>query len=179
MYKADPADAYGGEPATDVAAVIRIPGATVGRGPAGVATGFPHSPEGAVGQLAAIEQTVLESMDIQVARDTHAGWVMPGGPAFDQWELTQDVTTFLSSGRQPGTAKELTTTVLITRTAAMIKGSDGPDWVVVCVLLDVRASIKVDARIGYGYCARMQWVGDRWMVAEGAAGWLTWVGEGR
>lgn len=195
MYKVDPADAYGGETATEVAAAIRIPQATVGRGPAGVATGFPHSPEGAVGQLAAIEQTVLESMDLQVVRDIHTGWVMAGGPAFDQWELTQDVTTFLSAGQQPGTAKEVTTTVAVTPAAAMVKGTDGPDWAVACVLLDVRASIKVDSRIGYGYCARMQWAGDRWMVATGAeparapstwpgskqavaAGWLTWVSEG-
>lgn len=194
MYKVDPADAYGGETATDVVAEIRIPAATVGRGPAGVATGFPHNPEGAVGQLAAIEQTVLESMDLQVARDVHSGWVMPGGPAFDQWELTQDVTTFLSAGQQPGAAKEVTTTVVVTPAAAMVKGTDGPDWAVACVLLDVQASIKVDSRIGYGYCARMQWAGDRWMVAAGAeparapstwpgskkaaaAGWLTWVSE--
>lgn len=194
MYRADPAAAYGGETSTEVAPAIEIPSATVGRGPAGVATGFPHSPEGAVGQLAAIEQTVLESMDLQVARDVHTSWVMPGGPGFDQWELTQDVATFLSAGHQSGTAKEVSATVSVVPAAAMVKGFDGPDWTVACVLLDVQASIKSVSRIGYGYCARMQWVGDRWMVAVGAeparapstwpgskaavaAGWLTWVGR--
>ena len=36
-----------------------------------------------------------------------------------------------------------------------------------CVLLDVRASIVADARIGYGHCERMQWIGGRWMLAPG------------
>ena len=65
-----------------------------------------------------------------------------------------------------------------------------------CVLLDVRATITAEARIGYGYCERMQWQpagqGGRWMIAPGApaatapstwpgtdiafrAGWRTWA----
>ena len=41
-------------------------------GPAEVATGFPHTPEGAVGQLAAIEVAVLQGMSIRyTARRLH------------------------------------------------------------------------------------------------------------
>ncbi len=38
-----------------------------------------------------------------------------------------------------------------------MKGTDGPDWVLACVLLDIRAAIVTDARIGYGHCERMTW----------------------
>jgi hypothetical protein len=64
--------------------------------------------------------------------------------------------------------------------------------VLACVLLDVRASIAGDARIGYGHCARMEWQHGRWIIAPGAqparapsvwpgselavtAGWRTWT----
>jgi len=82
--------------------------------------------------------------------------------------------------------------VSATPVAAQIKGSDGPDWVLGCVLLDVHATIVTDARIGYGHCERLQWAGDRWLIASGAspaaapstwpgsdlsirAGWRTWT----
>ena len=72
-----------------------------------------------------------------------------------------------------------------------MKGSDGPDWAVACVLLDVQAWIKTESRMGYGLCSRMEWVDGRWQIAAGAepapapsawpgsnaavaAGWLTW-----
>ena len=38
-----------------------------------------------------------------------------------------------------------------------------------CVLLDVRATITVEARMGYGYCEQMQWREGRWMIAPGAS----------
>jgi hypothetical protein len=92
-----------------------------------------------------------------------------------------------------GSAKDITTTVVATPAAAQVKGSDGPDWVLACVLLDMRATITADARMGYGYCERMGWRAGRWMIAAGTpparapstwpgsdlsikAGWRTWVG---
>ncbi|NHA01215.1 hypothetical protein G5V59_18825 [Nocardioides sp. W3-2-3] len=72
-----------------------------------------------------------------------------------------------------------------------MKGTDGPDWTTVCVLMKVTASYKQEAQIAFAHCERMQWVGGRWMVAPGAppapapatwpgtqlaheAGWRTW-----
>ena len=46
-------------------------------GPADVPTGFPKTPEGAIGQLAAIETTVLQSMSIERAHQVHAAWSTP------------------------------------------------------------------------------------------------------
>ena len=157
------------DPALTPALPILIPIATDGRGPAGVATGFPHTPEGAVGQLAVIEQSVLEAMSLPVTREVYDAWALPGAPNYEEWEMTTNVRSFLRSGQQGGQSKDLTTVVTAVPAMAMVKGVDGPDWVVACVLLDVEVSIRRDARMGYGHCSRMQWADGRWQVAPGAS----------
>jgi len=86
--------------------------------------------------------------------------------------------------------------VVATPAGAQVKGTDGPGWVLACVLLDMRATITADARMGYGYCERMQWRSGRWMIAPGTpparapstwpgsdlsikAGWRTWATSGQ
>ena len=194
MASLDSQAAFTPDPATAPAPAIVVPPATTGRGPAGVATGFPPTPEGAVGQLAAIEQAVLESMSLPVTRDVHTAWVQPGGPTFEGWELTRNVHAFLAASRQGGQVKDLTTQVTATPAMGLVKGSDGPGWTLACVLMDVTASIKADTRMGYGLCARMEWIQGRWQIAAGAdpaaapsawpgsnaassAGWRTWTQE--
>lgn len=197
MASVDPQAAFHPDPAPINPGTIEIPAATILDGPAGVATGFPQTPEGAVGQFAAIEQGALESMSLPRAREIHAAWVRPGGPGFEQWTLTRNVTSFLTSARQGGAEKDLTTVVSAAPAAALVKGTDGPTWTLACVLLDVQAWIRTESRMGYGLCARMEWVEGRWQIAAGAepapapsawpgsraaatAGWLTWVeGEAR
>lgn len=144
-----------------------------------------------MGQLAAIEKTVLETMSLLAARAVHTAWVAPGGPSFEQWELTRNVQAFLTSAKQSGTEKDITTLVSVTPAAGLVKGTDGPDWTLACVLVDVRAAISVESRMGYGLCAPMEWTQDRWRLAAGEvaapapstwpgsalaarAGWLTW-----
>ena len=48
-------------------------------------------------------------------------------------------------------------TVQVQTAAAQVKGVDGPDWVLACVLLVVDAHVNVGARMAYGYCEPMQW----------------------
>jgi hypothetical protein len=192
MASVDPQAAFHPDPAPSIPGAIEIPASTVLDGPAGVATGFPRTPEGAVGQFAAIEQAVLESMSLPRARDIHSAWVRPGGPGFEQWTLTRNVTSFLAAARQGGVAKDLTTVLSAAPAAALVKGADGPGWTLACVLMDVQAWIKAESRMGYGLCARMEWVEGRWQIATGAepatapsawpgskaaatAGWLAWV----
>jgi hypothetical protein len=197
MASVDPQAAFHPDPATMSGGSIVVPQPTVLDGPADVPTGFPHTYEGAVGQWAAIVQTVLESMSLPRTLEVHATWVQLGGPSFEQWTLTRNVTSFLTAARQGGDEKDLTTIVAATPAAGLVKGGDGPDWAVVCVLLDVQAWIKTESRMGYGLCSRMEWVDGRWQVAPGAepapapsawpgsnaavaAGWLVWrEGGGR
>jgi len=191
MAEVSPDAGFTPDPALSPAPPILIPTATDGRGPAGVATGFPRTPEGAVAQLAAIEQTVLDAMSLPVTEEVHDAWALPGAPTFEEWEMTDNVRAFLRSGQQGGQEMDLTTVVTTTPAMALVKGTDGPDWVVACVLLDIEVSIRTDARMGYGHCSRMQWADGRWQIAPGAApakapsawpgsvaaveaGWRTW-----
>lgn len=188
------ADSRSGQPATGVAGTIDVPSATT-LGAADVPTGFPHTAEGAVAQLAAITSTVLQGMSMDVARTVHQQWTAPGGVAFAEWELTANVQAFLASAAGAYT-DEAWATVAATPVAAQVKGADGPDWVLACVLLDVQVSIVTNARAAYGHCERMQWDTKRWVIGPGAApaeapstwpgtdlaitaGWRTWVTSGQ
>ena len=170
MLAVPPEASRSGKPSAQVGPTITIPPAER-VGPAGVPTGFPHSPEGAVGQLAAIETTVLQSMSIDRAHQVHAAWSNPGAVAAESWELTANIQAFLASSAGQY-ASDLRTAVVTTPIAAQVKGTDGTDWLLACVLLDVKAQISTQARIAYGHCERMQWTprdGGRWVIGAGAA----------
>ena len=194
MLAVGPADSRASTPAPVAGPTITIPASTQ-QGPASVPAGFPRTPEGAAAQLAAIETTVLDGMSIAVANHVYAQWALSGGVGVAGWEITQDVQAFLATA-QMGSEKDIASSVVATPAAAQVKGTDGTDWVLACVLLDMRATITADARMGYGHCERMQWQAGRWMIAPGApparapstwpgsdlsnqAGWRTWVSAGR
>jgi hypothetical protein len=189
-------------PTTELADTIVIPEPT-GSGAEDVATGFPHTPEGAIGQLAALSQAVLTSMSVETAHRVYAEWAMPGGVGAEDWQMTLNVASFLGAAGM-GPTKAPGATVSVIPAAAQVKGTDGPDWTVACVLFQVEATISSQSSIGYGYCERMQWTrlqgnsevgspaGGRWLIAPGTppapapntwpgsalalkAGWLTWT----
>ena len=193
MLRVSPDDSRQGTQASVPLPTITIPAATQ-TGPVQVSTGFPHTPEGALGQLAAIETAVLQAMSIAQATEVYRAWAMPGGVGAPQWELTGAVQAFLGS-RSGGQAKAITTVITATPAAGLVKGADGHDWVLACVLLDVRAVVATEARIGYGHCERMQWAAGRWLIGPGPAparapstwpgtdlarqaGWRTWTPAG-
>jgi hypothetical protein len=192
MLDATSQDARGGTPAASPAPPIVVPAASR-LGPAEVPTGFPHTSEGAVGQLAAIATTVLQAMSIERTRDVYARWSSPGTPAVEGWTLMAAVQGFLGSDAGPYVDRPGTSVVTVPA-AAQVKGSDGDDWLVACVLLDVTVTVATQARAAYGYCERLEWDDDRWIVAPGAApaqapstwpgtdlaaaaGWRTWTSE--
>ena len=196
MLHVAPQDARHGTPAAAPAPTILIPTART-RGAAEVPTGFPRTPEGAIGQLAAIEAAVLDGMSIDRATAVYDAWALPGGVGAARWELTADVKAFLDSTAASQVPTAIAT-VAATPMGAQFKGTDGDGWTVACVLMDVRAVAVTVAEIGYGYCERMQWVGatdGRWMIAPGTppahapstwpgselsirAGWHAWAEQG-
>lgn len=178
MLEITPADATGGTPATSLPEHIVIPRPT-DSGPARIPTGFPRTPEGAVGQLNAIVSEVVTVMSIPHAHEVYEAWSAPGaGPAQD-WSMTQNVARFLESAGIPGQSADGRVQVAVTPQAGQIKGGDGPDWVVACVLLTLEASYERRAEVAYGHCERMTWDIDRWVIDEGAAPAVapsTWAG---
>ena len=157
----------------------RLPAAS-SVGASGVPTGFPHIPEGAVAQLAAIEVRVLSAMSLPLAVEVYGEWALPGGIGATNWSQVRNVQSFLTHARQASNVLDPGTLVSVTTSAVQIKGTDGSDWLVACVLLDVRAALKNEARMGYGTCERMQWTGDRWLIGPGtppAEAPSTWPGS--
>ena len=159
---------------------IEVPAGTGLTGPALVITGFPHTPEGAIGQLAQIDTAVLSSMSPQTAREVYSAWALPGGVAAEDWWTATTVDSFLTSSGM-GDALAPDAAVTVEPAAALVKGTDGPDWTTVCVLMKVSATYRSEAQTGWGHCERMQWVGGRWMIAPGqppAPAPATWPGSG-
>jgi hypothetical protein len=193
MLQVDPAATREGTPAETPGRAIAVPPATR-EGPAGVPTGYPRTRAGAVGQLAAIDTTVLTGMSLDRTRQVHQGWALPGAPAVGQWVMTENVRAFLAAAG-PAAPAGAPPAVVALPAAGQVKGTDGPNWVVACVLLRVDATIARTASIAYGHCERMQWHEDRWQIAPGtqpatapstwpgteqaaSAGWLAWAETG-
>jgi len=194
MLQVDPAAAREGTPADPPGRAIAVPPATR-EGPGGVPTGYPRTPAGAVGQLAAIDTTVLTGMSLDRTRQVHQGWALPGAPDVGQWVMTENVRAFLAAAG-PAAPVGAAPAVVALPAGGQVKGSDGPNWVVACVLLRVEATIARTASIAYGHCERMQWHEGRWQIAAGAqpatapstwpgtelassAGWLAWAETGQ
>lgn len=189
----DPRAYRQGQVSATVVEPVVVPAATR-TGPAGVETGYPRTPEGALGQLAAIDVAVVAGMSVPATHEIHRTWSV-GGTDPAGWVMTHNVTTFLTAAGQGGQVKETGLVVTATPAAGQVKGSDGDDWVVACVLLDVSATLVEPARVAYGHCEAMTWQEDRWVIEATSpvapapstwpgtdlaarAGWRPWVVAG-
>lgn len=136
-------------------------------GPAQVPTGFPHTPQGAMAQLVAIDQTALQSGTMEGARAVIAAWAMPGGPTPTTWSGVQAMAEFFdAAGLSGGGANQLA--LVVTPLMGQVKGSVGPDFVVPCVDFEIDVTLQQTSRGAAADCQRMQWNGTRWMVGPGA-----------
>jgi hypothetical protein len=149
-------------------ASIVLPAATR-VGPAGVPTGYPHTPEGAMAQLAAIDQVALQSGSLGTARELIARWAMPDGPNAATWSGVQALTTLLTDTQTAGTAQ---LAIVLTPLMGQVKGTVGPDFVVPCIDFELDVTLAQTARGAVADCQRMVWQsegkGGRWMVGPGS-----------
>lgn len=168
---------FPGDPAAATREGIEIPtGESVG--PAQILTGFPHTPAGALAQLAQIDTAVLQAMSLPVAREVYEAWALPGGVGAKGWWITQSVQAFLTATSM-GEVLDPRAYVEVEPAAGLVKGTDGPDWLVGCVLHKVTASYRQEAQVAFAHCERLAWVGDRWLIAPGpppAPAPATWPG---
>lgn len=167
MPTVDEADSHPGPVSTnDPGSPIMLPAATIA-GPAQVPTGFPHTPQGAMAQLAAIDQTALESGTLAGAREVIAGWALPGGPTTSSWSGVQAMAEFFdAAGLSGGGNNQLA--IVATPLMGQLKGSVGPDFVVPCVDYEIDVTLQQTSRGAAADCQRMVWTGTRWMVGPGS-----------
>jgi hypothetical protein len=167
MSTVDEADSHPGPVSTnDPGTPITLPAAT-SAGPAQVPTGFPHTPQGAMAQLAAIDQTALQSGTLVGAREVIQGWAMPGGPTTSSWSGVRAMAEFFdAAGLSGGGNNQLA--IVATALMGQIKGSVGPDFVVPCVDLEIDVTLQQTSRGAAADCQRMVWNGTSWMVGPGS-----------
>jgi hypothetical protein len=150
----------------DPGAPITLPAAT-STGPARVPTGFPHTPLGALAQLAAIDQAALQSGTLAGARDVIRGWARPGGPTASSWSGVRAMAEFFdAAGLSGGGTNQLA--VVASPLMGQIKGSVGEDFVLPCVDFEIDVTLQQTFRGAAADCQRMVWTGIRWMIGPGS-----------
>ena len=150
---------------TEVFDELVLPTATV-LGPAGVSSGFPRTHQGALAQLAAIDQKVLQSSSVDVAQQVIEEWAVPGGPTAESWSGVHAVAALLSSaGVSRGGDSALT--VSASPEMGLIRET-GDAETTVCVNFVVTALKTKTASVASADCQRMTWADGRWMIGAGA-----------
>jgi hypothetical protein len=138
-------------------------------GPARVPTGFPHTPEGAMAQLAAIDQVAIQSGSLGTAAVVIRNWSVPGGPTEQTWSGTQAVATLLTSAQTAGSSQ---LAIVMTPLMGLVKGTVGPDFVIPCIDFELDVTLSQTARGAVADCQRMVWQQDsrrgRWMIGAGS-----------
>ena len=144
---------------------ILLPASTTA-GPVGVPAGLPHTPEGALAQLAAIDTSALDSASLDGVRAVIDDWAAPGGPTAATWSGVGAMADFLTAaGLSGGKAPDLALSA--TPMMGLIKATDGGDWVVACVDFEVDATLARTARVALADCQRMVWAAGRWVIGPG------------
>ncbi|HEY8652055.1 MAG TPA: hypothetical protein VIL87_03020 [Dermatophilaceae bacterium] len=144
-----------------------------------IPTGYPHTPQGAVAQLAAIDALAMKDLNPSNPRKAYDWAVMPGAVPFAQWTPQVGASAILTSAGAPDGSTQLTSTWTLTH--AQIKGVlDDGNFVVACVLGEFDANYRSTVRAGIGDCQRMVWQGGRWWIGPGeqpAFAPSTWPGS--
>ena len=137
-------------------------------GEAGVATGYPHTPQGALAQLAAIDTTALSSASVRVAQDVITHWAAPGGPTAESWSGVQGLAALLESAGMSSDAQN-TITIAMEPKMGFIKGTVGDDFVIPCIDFIITATTAAGQpqQVAAADCQRMVWQEGRWVIGEG------------
>jgi hypothetical protein len=151
----------------------RDPGAGIVLPPArrmdrlGVATGFPRTPQGAIAQLAAIDQVALQSASLPGIRAVIAEWAASDGPTPTTWSGVKAMAGLLNAAGLPGSGSP-SLNLVATPAMGLIKGIVGDDFAVVCVDFAVEVTLDQTRSAAVADCQRMLWQEGRWVIGPGA-----------
>lgn len=128
--------------------------------PAGVPTGFPKTPEGALAQLKAIDETGFKNANPDTARKVYKDSFLPDNPGFYQHGWMGDAAD--DFGRSDPSL--YTTTLNVSQ--GLIRGTaENGNFAYVCTLGKLQVSTKFNGSqtIPVPDCQGMRWTGNRWM----------------
>lgn len=167
MASVDEDAAHPGPVSTNDPGVPIILPAPTSIGLAQVPTGFPRTPQGAMAQLAAIDQTALQSGTLAGAREVIRAWALPGGPTASSWSGVRAMAEFFNAAGLSGGGNSRLA-IVATPLMGLIKGSVGADFVLPCVDFEVDVTLRQTSRGAAADCQRMVWTGARWMIGPGS-----------
>lgn len=132
--------------------------------------GFPGTPEGALGQLKALDETALTGGDPQVYATGYKQMSAPGAPDPGSTGLYSLLSSMRSRAGVSASGPVSGLTVTYQVSAAQVKGTlDGGRYAVVCVLGEVTVGFNGQGMtLGIGDCQAMTWTGTQWLIASGA-----------
>lgn len=159
--------------------VIPVPTATRVN-PAGVGVGFPPTPDGAIGQLAAMETVALTDLNPATFDPAYASVSLPGAPAPEATPLGSQVASIYGQlVGADGSGQPITSRWQLA--GAQIKGvTDGGRGVVVCVAGELQIAQANSGQAGTGDCQAMRFTGTDWRIAPvpaAAQAPITWPGS--
>lgn len=146
---------------------LPTPTATAGRLVPG---GFPATPEGAVGQLAALTETGLAGGDPTVYAQAYQSVALPGAPAADTTPMFTNLEILRSHAGISATGAVNGLSITYKTTDGLVKGTtDAGRYAVVCVLGELAADYQGQAVSGgFGDCQAMRYVQGEWRISPGA-----------
>lgn len=161
------------------AIVVPQPTITAGRWILG---GFPDTPEGAIGQLVAVNTTALAAADPQVYAQGYRELSEPGAPDPGSTGLSALLRSMRARAQLPDTGPVSGLSASFQVTHGLVKGvTTGGRFAVVCVLGQFSIGTKGQVTAaGVGDCQAMRWNGTEWRIAAGtlaAAAPCAWPGS--
>ncbi len=149
-------------------AAIALPTATIRTG--AVAQGFPQTPQGALAQLKALDETGMQGLDSAAYDLAWQELALPGAPTSSTVGLVRAASAARRAAglNATGPVDGLTSTYQVD--AGLIKGTaDNGKFVVACVLGELSAITPTAARrAGVGDCQGLRWVDGRWRISPTA-----------
>ena len=159
-------------------AAIAVPTATR-TNTTGVGEGFPATPEGAIGQLAALEVAGLTDLNPQTYNEAYRSISLPGAPNPSSTPLGAQIAQVYDGAVVEGTDSS----PIASRwqlAGALVKGvTNGGRSVTVCVVGELQAAQASSTEAGTGDCQSMRFTGTEWRIAPGPVAALapsTWPG---
>ena len=146
----------------------------------GVGEGFPATPEGAIGQLAALEVVGLADLNPDTYNAVYRSVSLPGAPDPAATPLGVQVDKVYSQVvLQGSTGQPISSRWQLA--GAQVKGvTSGGRSVVVCVAGELQLAQVNSAQTGTGDCQAMRWTGSDWRIAPvpvASAAPVTWPGS--
>lgn len=145
---------------------IPVPTPDVTRGQ-WITSGFPGTPEGALGQLTALQQGGLLGGDPAVYAQAYRTMAAPGAPPPEQTGSVRLLRAFRTHAGLPPTGADAGLTVTFQPTHGQIKGTtDGGRFVVACVLGQLSVDYQGNTvTAGFGDCQGVRYVQGKWRIA--------------